>query len=107
MAEVSAIENANLAASSYFVDRPKGVSLQDHKDDKISGWAFSDVQAAFKLFDKDGDGTISAPEMRKILTRQGTGKSLTEEDAQLIINDFDRNGETARTPTRDLRIAFA
>lgn len=51
------------------------------------------VAAAFKVFDADNSGTLSAAELQKILTRPGTGTALSIEDAQQIIKGFDKNGD--------------
>ena len=52
----------------------------------------ADILAAFKLFDKDGSGSLDASEFKAILTKPGE-TALSDEDAQAIINDFDTNGD--------------
>jgi hypothetical protein len=47
--------------------------------------------AAFELYDDDGSGTLSADELLQILMRGDS--SITAEDAQEIVEDFDRNGD--------------
>jgi len=39
---------------------------------------------AFETFDEDGSGTLSSAEFLKILTRGGTGSTLTVEDAKEV-----------------------
>ena len=56
------------------------------------------VLNAFKLFDTDGSGTLTAEECLAILTRGASDEEreamgMSEEDAQEIIDDFDKNGD--------------
>ena len=52
------------------------------------------LAAAFKVFDTDGSGTLSAKELLTILTRKGKGgASLSVEDAKQIIASVDYNGD--------------
>lgn len=48
------------------------------------------LQAAFKMFDKDGSGFISADEIKEVL---GFGKSLDEAQIMDIIKQVDDNGD--------------
>lgn len=48
------------------------------------------LQAAFKMFDKDGSGTISTDEIKTVLS---FGKTLDEEVVQEIIKQVDQNGD--------------
>jgi len=48
------------------------------------------LQAAFKMFDKDGSGLISATEIKEVL---GFGKTLSEEAVMDIIKQVDENGD--------------
>eukprot|EP00117_Sycon_ciliatum_P036058 scpid83368/ scgid27208/ Calcium-dependent protein kinase 4 len=48
------------------------------------------LQAAFKMFDKDNSGSISADEIKEVL---GFGKSLSEEQINNIISEVDENGD--------------
>ena len=48
------------------------------------------LQSAFKMFDKDGSGFISAEEIKEIL---GFGKTLGEEGVNDIIKQVDANGD--------------
>lgn len=54
--------------------------------------ASQEIRGAFKIFDVDGSGTISAHELLAILTRPETGRSLALEDAKEIIASFDTDG---------------
>eukprot|EP00347_Sterkiella_histriomuscorum_P014917 403359020 len=48
------------------------------------------LQAAFRMFDKDGSGFISSEEIKEIL---GFGKTLSEEAVNEIIRQVDANGD--------------
>lgn len=50
------------------------------------------LQAAFKMFDKDGSGIISADEIRDVLTFGGTS-SLSASAVDQIIKQVDENGD--------------
>ena len=51
-----------------------------------------EITRAFKLFEVDGDGTITAAELRKMM--QNLGSDLTAEEVELLIReaDYDGNG---------------
>ena len=48
------------------------------------------LQAAFKMFDKDGSGLISANEIKEVL---GFGKTMSEEAVNEVIKQVDENGD--------------
>lgn len=48
------------------------------------------LQSAFKMFDRDGSGLISADEIKDVL---GFGKTLSEEAVNEIIKQVDANGD--------------
>ena len=50
------------------------------------------MQAAFKMFDKDGSGIISADEIREVLSFGGTN-TLTKVVLDAIIKQVDENGD--------------
>ena len=50
------------------------------------------LENAFAVFDIDKSGTLSAAELKDILTREGNN-TLSEADAQEIINKADTNGD--------------
>ncbi|BFZ11794.1 hypothetical protein BsWGS_14833 [Bradybaena similaris] len=50
-----------------------------------------EVRAAFKIFDANGDGFITAAELRRIVTSMG--ERLTEEEADAMIKKADQNGD--------------
>lgn len=48
------------------------------------------LQTAFKMFDKDGGGSISVEEIKEVLS---FGQNLDEEVVQQIIQQVDANGD--------------
>jgi len=50
------------------------------------------LHAAFRMFDKDGSGIISADEIRDVLCFGGTN-SLSAEAVDAIIKQVDENGD--------------
>lgn len=48
------------------------------------------LQAAFKMFDKDGSGVISADEIKEVL---GFGGNLDAKSIDQIIKQVDENGD--------------
>ena len=43
------------------------------------------IVAAFNLFDTDGDGSLSADELRQVLTRPGGGQPMSDDEVQALI----------------------
>ena len=75
-------------------DLLKKKSLQEML--KVKGANEEQVRKAFQVFDRDGNGTLSADELRSLLTwqpRHGTGLPLTHEEAKVLIDQFDKNGD--------------
>ena len=50
-----------------------------------------DIIEAFRVFDKDGNGTISAAELRHVMTN--LGEKLTDEEGDEMIREADVNGD--------------
>jgi len=50
-----------------------------------------DLREVFNLFDKNGDGKISAVELAEVMKQ--LGEDLSEEDVQNMIKEGDRNGD--------------
>ena len=50
-----------------------------------------ELEEAFKVFDKDNDGFISAAELRHVMTN--LGEKLTEEEVNEMIREADANGD--------------
>ena len=50
-----------------------------------------DIIEAFRVFDKDGNGTISAAELRHVMTN--LGEKLADEEVDEMIREADVNGD--------------
>lgn len=50
-----------------------------------------EMRSAFKVFDKDGSGTISKEEMAQVVSM--FGDSLTSEDLDTMLKEVDKNGD--------------
>lgn len=50
-----------------------------------------EIEEAFKVFDKDGNGYISAAELRHVMT--SLGEKLTEEEVDEMIREADVDGD--------------
>ena len=53
---------------------------------------FVDLKAAFALFDKDGDGSISETEIRDVL--KSLSCKMTEKEIRDMLREVDSDGET-------------
>ena len=51
---------------------------------------FSELKEAFKLFDKDGDGTISTTELGTVM--RSMGQNPTEQELTDMITEVDGDG---------------
>merc|ERR1712066_187517 len=68
-------------------DSEEFVSLLQELEDE----PYDKVMAAFKHFDKDGNGSLDAAELKSILTTMGD--KLTEEQADQLLQMADQNGD--------------
>lgn len=50
-----------------------------------------EMRSAFKVFDKDGSGTISKDEMAQVMKL--FGDALTNEDLDVMLQEVDKNGD--------------
>ena len=73
--------------NSGFIDYTEFVIASMNEKQMLSN---DKLQAAFKMFDKDGSGSISSEEIKEVL---GFGKSLNEEQVNAIIREVDANGD--------------
>ncbi|XP_026578673.1 uncharacterized protein LOC113451503 [Pseudonaja textilis] len=71
------------------VDFPRFLSVMArrtrHSDTK------EEIQAAFRVFDRNGDGYVNTAELRHVLT--AVGEKLTDEEVKLLIKEMDRKGD--------------
>jgi len=49
------------------------------------------IRLAFKVFDKDGNGFITAQEFKRFMTTMG--EKFSEEEVDEIIREFDKDGD--------------
>uniref|UniRef100_A0A8C6XJD9 Calglandulin n=1 Tax=Naja naja TaxID=35670 RepID=A0A8C6XJD9_NAJNA len=50
-----------------------------------------EIRAAFRVFDRNGDGYVNTAELRHVLTT--VGEKLTDDEVKLLINEMDRKGD--------------
>ena len=67
------------------VDFPEFMSIMANK--RNEGNTEEELLNAFKIFDKDGNGFISASELRNVMT--SLGEKLTEEEIEDLIKEAD------------------
>lgn len=58
---------------------------------KDSGDESEELKEAFRVFDKDGNGFISASELRHVMTN--LGERLTDEEVDDMIKEADTDGD--------------
>ena len=58
-----------------------------NKDELVSD---QNLVTAFKIFDKDGGGTVSSQEIKEVL---GIGSEISEEVWDKVMNEVDENGD--------------
>jgi len=73
--------------NSGFIDYTEFVVASINEKQLLSN---EKLQAAFRMFDKDGSGSISADEIKQVL---GYGRSLNEDQVDSIIREVDDNGD--------------
>lgn len=56
----------------------------------IIGFISAEFKEAFKLFDKDGDGTITTKELGTVM--RSLGQNPTEAELQDMVNEVDEDG---------------
>lgn len=61
--------------------------------DQLSVMEREKLRKAFKTFDTDGSNTLSRDELKMIFTRPGGGEPLSDDVAEALIEEFDKNGD--------------
>jgi Ca2+-binding EF-hand superfamily protein len=85
--ELSAmIENVD-KNSNGTIDYDEFVEMMIEREEEDN----DDVAQAFKVFDRDGDGLISANEIRE--TMNNLGEELTEAEVKAMVAEADVNGD--------------
>ena len=69
-----------------FIEMIRKMKGDEGESDKEEG-----MRAAFNAFDADGNGTITACEMREVMTK--LGQDLTDEQIKEMINEADIDGD--------------
>lgn len=62
-----------------------------YEDEGENGFTYSEIQEAFNTFDLDGNGFISAEEIRRVMDM--IGEFVTDEEVDEMIRMLDRGGE--------------
>eukprot|EP01089_Gocevia_fonbrunei_P005715 TRINITY_DN161_c0_g1_i1.p1 TRINITY_DN161_c0_g1~~TRINITY_DN161_c0_g1_i1.p1 ORF type:complete len:150 (-),score=49.10 TRINITY_DN161_c0_g1_i1:47-496(-) len=71
------------------IDFPEFLTMMARKMQDSEGE--EEIREAFKVFDKDGNGLISAAELRHVMTH--LGEKLTEEEVDEMIREADVDGD--------------
>jgi len=71
------------------IDFNEFLDLMAHKMKELD--SDEELREAFKVFDKDQNGYISAAELRHVMIN--LGEKLTEEEVQLMIKEADTDGD--------------
>merc|ERR1719186_1894715 len=70
------------------IDYEEFIEMMVKRDDEEET---DDISQAFKVFDRDGDGLISADEIRE--TMKDLGEDLTEAEVKAMVEEADMNGD--------------
>merc|ERR1711874_848128 len=60
-------------------------------EDQVAELKEEEIREAFRVFDKDGNGNISAAELRHVMTN--LGEKLTDEEVDEMIREADIDGD--------------
>lgn len=75
-------------------DKSSGKSSGQILDYDVNLTSNESIREAFESFDEDGSGTISAEELRAVLTKPGMANTLlTLTEVETILKRFDENGD--------------
>ncbi|KAL6043378.1 calmodulin-like 3 [Balamuthia mandrillaris] len=87
-AEVKEILSEMGKSANANIDFPEFLTIMARKLE--NNGTEEDVIAAFKVFDKDGAGTVSAAEIRHVITN--IGETLSPEEADAMLKDAEIDG---------------
>jgi Ca2+-binding EF-hand superfamily protein len=65
--------------------------MMPHAARNDGGNAEEEMLEAFQIFDQDGDGNISADELRQIM--ENLGERLTDEEVEDMVKEADTDGD--------------
>ncbi|XP_019493370.1 PREDICTED: calmodulin-like [Hipposideros armiger] len=88
-AELQAMINEVDADGNGTIDFPEFLTMMARKMKDTSN--IEEIRAAFRVFDKDGNGLISAAELRYVM--MNFGEKLTEEEVDEMIREVDIDGD--------------
>jgi calmodulin len=78
-----------LNAGNGTIDFPEFLTMMARKMKEAD--SHEEIREAFKVFDKDGNGLISAAELRHVMTN--LGEKLTDEEVDEMIREADVDGD--------------
>jgi len=79
----------NLLAGNGTIDFPEFLTMMARKMKDTD--SEEEIREAFRVFDKDGNGFISAAELRHVMTN--LGEKLTDEEVDEMIREADIDGD--------------
>ena len=88
-AELQDMINEVDADGNGTIDFPEFLALMARKSD--GGDSGEEIRAAFRVFDKDNSGKISAAKLRHVMTN--LGEKLTDEEVDEMIREADTDGD--------------
>jgi calmodulin len=77
------------ADGSGTIDFPEFLTMMSRKMNNVD--SDEELREAFRVFDRDGDGFISAAELRHVMTN--LGEKLTDEEVDEMIREADIDGD--------------
>ena len=82
-------QNVNLSTGNGTIDFPEFLTMMARKMKDTD--SEEEIREAFRVFDKDGNGFISAAELRHVMTN--LGEKLTDEEVDEMIREADIDGD--------------
>ena len=90
-AELQDMVNEVGADGNGTIDFPEFLTIMARKFATKTDDSEDELREAFKVFDKDGDGFVSASELRHVMVN--LGEELTDEDVDEMIREADIDGD--------------